>query len=158
MIRGARLAVVGLFLSLWAPSALADLAPEPGYVESCSVARHQVGGASCVACGASFEDTEACEKEHQPRGYAKRCQTSGASVWTEVWCRGGDPSAVPQGEPASPAGPAGAPEKSGSCGACAVGQPASDPLPLALLLAFGAVVVLRPRLRHLTSPRRDTPV
>jgi len=77
----------GLLLGLAIPSlAQADVPPGPDYVESCTV-EAQGAGMECVLCGDAYHgDVDACEKKHAP-GLERRCKTSGASVWKEVWCK-----------------------------------------------------------------------
>jgi uncharacterized protein (TIGR03382 family) len=99
-----RLALV-LALVLVPLFARADVPPEPGYVEQCTVELQQKAGETCLACSGSYHgDTEVCAREHAPNGYARRCQTRGASVWGEVWCKAGQASAST--DPTVPAQPA----------------------------------------------------
>jgi hypothetical protein len=83
------LAWLGLALfGVSAYTARADVPPGPGYIESCTVELQQIGGTECVACGDAYHgDREACARKLAPQGYARRCKSRGASVWTEVWCR-----------------------------------------------------------------------
>lgn len=92
----------GLLLALAIPSvARADIAPPSGYVESCTVDNEQVPDKPCLLCGDAYHgDVDACEKKHAGAGYERRCRTSGASVWNEVWCK---TSATPPASPVSPA-------------------------------------------------------
>ena len=78
----------GLLLGLAFPSgAQADIAPPPDYVESCTV-EAQGPGKECTLCGDAYHgDRDACEKKHAGAGFERRCRTSGASVWEEVWCK-----------------------------------------------------------------------
>lgn len=69
-----------------AGSALADVAPPPDYVETCTVDQQQGDGETCVSCEVSFEDFEACINTYEPQGYELRCKTAGASVYSEVFC------------------------------------------------------------------------
>ncbi|MBK7584045.1 MAG: hypothetical protein IPI67_28090 [Myxococcales bacterium] len=139
------LAVAALGLS--AGSARADL-PAPG-PETCSLEKQQKPGEDCVSCSASFEDTEACKTKHSASGYSQRCRSSGASVWTEVWCRespepvasaaASSSSGVPTSSGSTRTEPAAPPEKSGSCGACSVlGAPEADAPAWLLFLLFAA--------------------
>ena len=88
----------GLLLGLVIPSlAQADVPPPPGYVESCTV-EAQGASVECTLCGDAYHgDVDACEKKHGPAGFQRRCRTSGASVWKEVWCKtsAAPPPAVP---------------------------------------------------------------
>jgi hypothetical protein len=66
----------------------ADIAPPPGYKESCRIPKVRQPGEECVSCGDAYHgDVEACKRKLEPEGYAYRCQTQGASTWDEVWCR-----------------------------------------------------------------------
>jgi hypothetical protein len=140
-----------LLVTVLSPAARADIAPPPGYVEKCSVERQQRGGEECVLCSDSyFRAPDACQKRLQPARYEHRCQTAGASTWSEVWCRpkvapassapapmkSAPPPAVepppvaappPAVEPPPVAAPPPAvePPKSG-CGACRVGAVGVD--------------------------------
>jgi len=137
----------------------ADVAPDPDYVESCTLEKQRESGDECFECRASFQDPDAC-KHHAEGGYAPRCQTRGASVWTEIWCRVKPPSDDQQTEFAQPpkddrpvelaaADPkdetVAAPEKHG-CGACGVGAASSTWAGLGLTLA-SAMLLLRRRRR-----------
>jgi len=77
----------GFLLGLAFPSlAQADVPPGPDYVERCTV-EAQGAGMECVLCGDAYHgDHDACEKKYGP-GLERRCRTSGASVWKEVWCK-----------------------------------------------------------------------
>ena len=78
-------------------TAKADLPPPKDYVEDCTVKKQQKTGETCISCGDSyFDDIDACQKQYQPKGYAKRCQTMGASVWKEVWCKPTPVVAIPK--------------------------------------------------------------
>jgi hypothetical protein len=68
--------------------ARADVAPPPGYVERCTLEKSCPLGQECVLCPADFGTNKlVCEHTLQPLGFAKQCQSRGASVWDEVWCR-----------------------------------------------------------------------
>ncbi|MGB1015809.1 MAG: hypothetical protein ACPG4T_16855 [Nannocystaceae bacterium] len=74
--------------ALFASSASADVPPPPGYVEKCTVERQQKDDQVCVSCGDAYHgDRDACKNVYLQQGYTKACQTAGASVWTEIWCR-----------------------------------------------------------------------
>ena len=69
-------------------SAYADLPPGPSYVENCTIDKQQTKGEQCISCGDAFHgDVDACKNQYTSQGYTKKCQTSGASVWTEIWCK-----------------------------------------------------------------------
>jgi MYXO-CTERM domain-containing protein len=150
-----------LFATTSLPSgARADVGPDPDYVESCSLEQQRREGDDCFECRASFQDRDAC-KRHAEGGYAPRCQTRGASVWTEIWCRV-KPSSERRDDFAQP--PPGkdepielasaddsakgvqAPEKHG-CGACAVGAPSSVPTGLLAAMTSAMALALRRRRR-----------
>jgi LPXTG-motif cell wall-anchored protein len=139
--------------------ARADVAPDPDYVESCTLEKQRENGEECFECRASFQDPDAC-KQHAEGGFAPRCQTRGASVWTEIWCRvkptrDEHPSDFAQPPPddrpveLAAADPkdetVAAPEKHG-CGACSIGAPSSIWGGLAASLA-SAMLLLRRRRR-----------
>lgn len=86
--------VPGLIVALALPAlARADIPPSPDYVESCTVANHQGPGQECLICGDAYHgDVDACQRQHAPTGHTRRCRTAGASVWQEVWCKGGGAS------------------------------------------------------------------
>lgn len=92
-----RVAAVGLVAASFAGTpAHADVAPDPGYVETCTVEKQQEGGAECRSCVGSFQDAGGVSEECralESDGYSKKCQTAGASTWTEVWCKGDAPAA-----------------------------------------------------------------
>ncbi len=118
-------AVAGVWVMLASGSVLADIPPDPDYVEECSAENYNRGGAQCVTCSANYTNPDACAQDREP-DFQKRCKTAGASNWQEVWCKGGDPNL--------------APEKSGSCGACSVGERVdleASGLGFALLLVLG---------------------
>jgi hypothetical protein len=73
--------------SLWAGAARADIPPSRGYVEGCTVEKQCKKEEDGDACRAWHGDRDACKKKHEKDGFAYRCKASGASVWTEVWCR-----------------------------------------------------------------------
>jgi hypothetical protein len=68
--------------------ALADVAPPPGYVETCTVAEREQPGTTCEACPAEDTNTAACPTKFSGTMYTYVCQTWGGSHWTEVWCDG----------------------------------------------------------------------
>lgn len=80
-------AVAALALLGSGPVALADVAPPPDYVERCVLGNHQAAGLECQECSTNFSDPNKCATSLQPGGFQHRCRTSGASVWTEIWCR-----------------------------------------------------------------------
>jgi hypothetical protein len=75
---------VGLTLS---SMAFADVAPPDDYVETCTIAKKQTDTIECRLCSAYYDEASRCETLLQPYCYVKFCNTYGASVWDEVWCR-----------------------------------------------------------------------
>jgi hypothetical protein len=75
--------------------ALADVAPPRGYVETCVMGKQERPGQECVWCENGRVDTVRgmCTDQMAlpARGYRKRCNTRGSTVWTEIWCRGRKP-------------------------------------------------------------------
>ena len=78
---------VALLALAWSAVARADIPPPPGYVEQCTIDKACKKGEEGDDCRAWHGDTTACEKKHAKDGFEYRCRTSGASVWSEVWCR-----------------------------------------------------------------------
>ena len=76
-----------LTLSTLAPSARADIAPPPGFVESCTLARHKSPARECLGCSAYHGNSNHCSESLASYGFTHSCSTRGASVWAEVWCR-----------------------------------------------------------------------
>lgn len=95
-------------MSLWlaVSVALADIPPPKGYVEDCTIEREQSAGKECVACEGYHGGREPCVAL-EAQGYAKECQTRGASVWTEVMCKAAAaaPAAAPTVAPTPVAPP-----------------------------------------------------
>lgn len=67
--------------------ALADVPPPAGYVEQCTAAKQQKAGTECVSCGSYHGSVDKCPNLLSSSGFTKACQSRGASVWSEVWCR-----------------------------------------------------------------------
>ena len=147
-------ALSGLVLAIAVPSlARADVPPPPGYVESCTVEKQQGAGETCLSCGDAYHgDRDACDRQHAGNGYSRRCRTSGASVWTEVWCKAGagGPKPAPVGPVETKTEPTPAGKSEGTAGA----TPASGGSRCAvdagggcgwLLAALGLVFVRRKR-------------
>jgi len=82
-----RTRLIALFLLAAPCLARADIPPPAGFVESCTIEKQCKANEEGLVCGANHTDTENCKKLHASDGYAYRCKTNGASVWTEVWCR-----------------------------------------------------------------------
>src|SRR5262245_10801384 len=94
------LALVGIAAS----AAYADMPPPIGYIETGTVDNEARSGATCVECAGHFYAQEECSRKLRPDGFVKRCETHGASHWTEVWCKGGNgkASAPPTNDGRSP--------------------------------------------------------
>jgi hypothetical protein len=72
----------------WPTEVRADVAPAPDFVETCTLGRQQRNGETCVECGDSYHGApDACARQYEPQGYSRRCRSSGASVWDEIWCK-----------------------------------------------------------------------
>ena len=65
----------------------ADVAPPPDYVEDCTIENEQGTGETCISCNTYHGEPDACSDEWGSQGYEHRCNTAGASVWDEVWCK-----------------------------------------------------------------------
>lgn len=91
---------------LWVPAlAAADIPPPRGYVEKCTIGRQCHKGEVGDLCKAWHGDTQACSRKHKDDGFEFRCQTSGASVWEEVWCGPKKAKSAPVAKPDKPAKP-----------------------------------------------------
>ena len=77
-----------LFVCTVSP-ARADVAPPNDYVEACTLKKKTTSSSECVECqNSQMNDSKArCGQLLSPYCYEQVCQTYGASVWTEVWCR-----------------------------------------------------------------------
>jgi formylglycine-generating enzyme required for sulfatase activity len=69
--------------------ALADIPPEPGYVEKCTI-QACPAGSEAKTCGASYRGSPECDALAE-QGFAKQCSTWGGSFWTEVMCKAPPP-------------------------------------------------------------------
>ena len=81
------LCAMSLLAMTFAGAAHADVPPPEGYVEQCTIERQQSAESHCEACGTYHGERERCVTQYASTPFTKRCQTAGASVWTEVWCR-----------------------------------------------------------------------
>lgn len=88
-----------MILLLWPLLAVADIPPPRGYVETCTVERQCGTAESGTTCDGWHGGREACEAL-EAKGWTRKCQTAGASTWTEVFCA---PEGVASAE--APAGP-----------------------------------------------------
>jgi hypothetical protein len=129
--------LLGIAFSVgYVPLAIADIAPPPGYVEQCTVEKQQAVGKSCVACPNDYRSTfadagpSACQVQYEPLGYTKACNSYGASVWTEVWCRA-DPDAGANTTPPT-----------GGCAGCRTNTKRANG-PVAGLLVLSTLVATR---------------
>lgn len=79
-----------MFLTFLVSTALADLAPPPGFVETCTADEQCTPGEESRECRATHKQRDACDHLLE-EGWERRCKTSGASVWREVFCRPAGP-------------------------------------------------------------------
>ena len=87
---------IALACALGPRLARADIAPPPGYVEQCTLAKQSKPQDECHACSAFYGNAAHCSESLKSYGFTQRCRTGGASVWSEIWCRKKDSSpAVP---------------------------------------------------------------
>ena len=86
-------------MTMFLAMALADVPPEPGYVERCTV-EQACGGRAGEACSAWHGGSEDCNP-FRAKGWEKACQTRGASAWAEVWCAPAG-TAAPAKDPVPP--------------------------------------------------------
>lgn len=139
--------------NLWVGKARADIPPPPDYVEQCTVEKQTAPGKTCVACNANFGNRTGCQTQYGGEGYAKACQSYGASVWTEVWCRGGTtpvppPTEVDAGSPSTGGGNSVPPVPPGPVGcSCQTAGAVPGTLVGAWLVVGAALVALRRRRR-----------
>ena len=105
-------------------AARADLAPEPGYVETCTLANHAKADNECVECSTYHGEYDKCVKQFEPKGYTQACRTSGASVWSEIWCKAkpGAAATTPEPTPAGGDKPAPADKVAAKTSNCAGGE------------------------------------
>ena len=113
-MKSALLALMLLFVPSGA--ALADIPPPDDYVEKCTVENHTQPGVTCESCSAWHGDQDACVKSLGTKGFAKRCETYGASAWSEVWCKG-EPTATAEPKAAETPGVATSDPKKSGCDA-----------------------------------------
>lgn len=78
---------IALALALLPAGAGADIPPPPGYIEQCTIEKQCKKNEEGDACRAWHGDRDGCKKRHASDGFVFKCQTRGASVWTEVYCR-----------------------------------------------------------------------
>ena len=112
-------------------AAAADVPAPKGYVERCTLEKQQRPGDECVACSTYYAEADACEKQHSPRGFARRCKTRGASTWSEIWCKeSAGPKVASTGDPQD-AGAGTDPQPSASASATATTAPSAAPTAIA---------------------------
>jgi hypothetical protein len=80
-------AITTLFVVCSTATASADLPPPPGYVETCTIENQLKPSDECFSCAAYHGNSTHCSDSLSEYGFTQRCQTRGASVWREVWCR-----------------------------------------------------------------------
>ncbi len=54
--------------------------------ETCTMERVARGDTCEVCSGAYHADTDYCVRNYEGRDFERRCRTSGASTWNEIWC------------------------------------------------------------------------
>jgi MYXO-CTERM domain-containing protein len=151
----ARLAAASLavVLSSAAP-AVADVPPPDGYVEKCTAAQQQRPGTECYGCGSYHGSVEKCPNLLGANGLTKACQSYGASVWTEVWCRPAGGPALPPDvatevhapTPEQVAAAAATPPGRSGCGSCATaGAFSPSSIDVTALAALAVILGLRRR-------------
>lgn len=79
-----------LTLPLFSTLALADVPPEPGYVEKCTIEKQCKKNEEGDECRAWHGDRDVCTRKHEADGFQFKCRSRGASVWSEVFCRARD--------------------------------------------------------------------
>jgi hypothetical protein len=111
---------------LVASIARADLAPPPGYDEPCTLEKVQKDGQDCKLCKTYHGNPpDHCSTE-AGEGYSQSCRTSGASVWSEVWCKpAGGAAPSPSPTPASTPTPTSTPTPSPTTPDASVARPSS---------------------------------
>lgn len=141
-----------LCVLLWFPTAqaLADVAPPPDYVETCTVDKQQKDGLTCKECSTGRETSDKCKNEWGAKGYTKACKALGATVWKEIWCKSDGSSKEPAGDKDA-AKPDNTSKDSGSAGdkptdqkgwGCSVRKGGVNPLgmlALFFLISFGLI-------------------
>lgn len=138
-------------------SVYADVPPPEDYQETCTVEIQSENGDECISCSA-YREMNDCESTYGAEGYTKNCQSWGATVWTEVWCKA-SPNSVEGtgGMNAEETGGMNAEETGGAnteesetasdnedSDSCA--QSAQSPITFALLFML-LTLIIRPRLR-----------
>jgi hypothetical protein len=88
-------ALAAVLVTGLAPSrARADLAPPPGYVETCTLEKQKKPELECHSCAAYHGNAMHCPESLEAYGFKQQCRSRGASVWSEVWCRPASTSAA----------------------------------------------------------------
>lgn len=156
---GVRTTLLAALIALsFAASARADVPPPPGYVESCTAATQQQAEEVCVDCNTFHGEPTRCRDTLGTTGHTQRCRTSGASVWTEVWCRArteadGPATPPPAATSAAPAPSANAstapatPQPAASSSSCAIAASSRASALPALALALALLLTRRGRAR-----------
>jgi len=150
----APLAIAALLSS--AAPALADVPPPDGYVEQCNAARLQKPGTECYSCGSYHGSVEKCPNLLGANGFTKSCQTYGASVWSEVWCRpAGGPALPPdvakevQAPTAEQIAAASTPKGRAGCGSCTTaGASGWSSIDMTAVAGLAVILGLRRRRRR----------
>lgn len=119
-------------LAGWAGAANADVPPPPGYVEQCTMDKQKKEGEDCQMSRPWYRERDKGQREWGTKGYTRRCRTSGASVWLEIWCKAAEPA-----KPAEPAKVAAEPTTQPSAPPATTVLDAGGPPPIALPDAGG---------------------
>ena len=75
--------LAALTLSTLAPRARADIAPPPGFVESCTLQKQSRAGRECFNCSAYHGNANHCSESLKTYGFSESCRSRGASVWSD---------------------------------------------------------------------------
>ncbi|MFO0744622.1 MAG: hypothetical protein U1F43_02975 [Myxococcota bacterium] len=115
-------ALLSLLVLAFPLAARADVPPPDDYVETCTVEKQTKPGLDCKSCSAWHGEPDACDKTLGKDGYAKKCQSWGASSWGEVWCKGTEtPAEKPAEKPADKPAETSPAAKPASASKCAAG-------------------------------------
>lgn len=126
-----------------ASAASADVPPSPGYVETCTVANESGQGRECRSCDTYHGNPpDYCEGLVGAGGFTRACRTSGASVWSEVWCKGAAAAPAQAPAPAPATSPAVAAAENTEDDGCSVANGAVG-TNAALWMALAAWLVSR---------------
>jgi hypothetical protein len=111
--------------------ALADVPPDPGYVETCTIPIQcgpDIEGQTCRGVRPDDPPEPECDAL-AAQGWVRMCSAWGGTVYDVVMCR-------EQPDPAALAERVAAAERAASCGACDATSAGAPPLALLLALAL----------------------